>query len=175
MGPDQIATLAARPESVMDWEDLLLRLEIVPRVVRNTVDDLVNDTLGARLLAEATDRERRVGDWLERAAGLVRDGPPVEGDGESMSPADLARRFASLRARTFAMVQRRGLEVWDWEAPLDGAVVVIDDLEGVVYLRLKGSCDGCPSSAITARHAIEGAGGSGDAVLDCCGLSGDQQ
>lgn len=135
MGPEQIATLAARPESVMDWEDLLLRLEIVPRVVRNTVDDLVNDALGARLLDEATDRERRVGDWLERAAGLERDGPPVEVDGGSVSPADLARRFASLRARTFAMVQRRGLEVWEWSAPLDGAqhVTVHQLLQWLVY------------------------------------------
>ena len=135
MGPDQIVTLTARPESVMDWEDLLLRLEIVPRVVRNTVDDLVDDSLGVRLLDEAARRERRVGDWLERASGLQRDSPSSESVEEPVNPADLAMRFAGLRARTFAMVQRRGLEVWEWFAPLEGteSVTAHQLLQWLVY------------------------------------------
>ena len=135
MGPDQIVTLTARPESVMDWEDLLLRLEIVPRVVRNTVDDLVDESVGVRVLDEAARRERRVGDWLEQAAGLEREADASRMAEEPVSPADLARRFTSLRARTFAMVQRRGLEVWEWSAPLDGAepVTVHQLLQWLVY------------------------------------------
>ena len=35
----------------------------------------------------------------------------------------------------------------------DVEFVGIDD--GVLRLRLQGSCDGCPSSAVTAKHAIE--------------------
>ncbi|MGW5716259.1 NifU family protein [Amycolatopsis sp. NPDC003865] len=35
----------------------------------------------------------------------------------------------------------------------DVEFVGIDD--GVLRLRLRGSCDGCPSSAVTAKHAIE--------------------
>ena len=31
--------LPARPESVADWEDLLVRFEIMPRVVRVTLED----------------------------------------------------------------------------------------------------------------------------------------
>ncbi len=31
------------------------------------------------------------------------------------------------------------------------------DTEGVAYLRLEGTCDGCPSSAVTVKYAIEGA------------------
>lgn len=36
------------------------------------------------------------------------------------------------------------------------------DAEGVVHLRLEGSCDGCPSSALTVTNAIE------NAVLSAC-------
>lgn len=36
------------------------------------------------------------------------------------------------------------------------------DPQGVVHLRLEGSCDGCPSSSLTVTHAIE------DAVLAAC-------
>ncbi|MBK1784957.1 NifU family protein [Prauserella cavernicola] len=38
----------------------------------------------------------------------------------------------------------------------DVEVVGIDD-EGVLRLRLTGTCDGCPSSAVTAKYAIEDA------------------
>jgi Fe-S cluster biogenesis protein NfuA len=38
----------------------------------------------------------------------------------------------------------------------DVELVGLDD-EGVVHLRLAGSCDGCPSSLVTAKVAIEGA------------------
>lgn len=36
-----------------------------------------------------------------------------------------------------------------------GVTYVGVDAEGVAYLRLEGSCDGCPSSAVTVRNAIE--------------------
>jgi Fe-S cluster biogenesis protein NfuA/nitrite reductase/ring-hydroxylating ferredoxin subunit len=37
------------------------------------------------------------------------------------------------------------------------AVVDVDETAGVVKLRLDGSCDGCPSSALTVKLAVEGA------------------
>ena len=37
----------------------------------------------------------------------------------------------------------------------EGDVEVLGISEGVVKLRLKGSCDGCPSSAATLKHTIE--------------------
>jgi hypothetical protein len=75
---------------------------------------------------------------LERAARLDRAGAPAAVEEGPLSAADIARRFASLRARTFAMVQRRGLEVWEWSAPLDGSqpVTVHQLLQWLVY------CDG---------------------------------
>lgn len=38
-----------------------------------------------------------------------------------------------------------------------GGVSIASIEEGVVRLRLEGSCDGCPSSAVTVRGAVEGA------------------
>lgn len=39
----------------------------------------------------------------------------------------------------------------------EGDVELLGVVDGVVRLRLKGSCDGCPSSALTLKHTIEGA------------------
>lgn len=39
----------------------------------------------------------------------------------------------------------------------DVELVGVDDAEGVVRLRMLGSCDGCPSSAVTLQLAVEGA------------------
>lgn len=121
MTHEEVEALPARPESVAEWEDLLLRLEIVPRVVRNTVDEVVNATAAHRVLAAATEREARVGRWLEVASRIVEPGRRAQEEGDGAGDAAAASlRFASLRARTFAMVQRRGLEVWDWRGPLNG-------------------------------------------------------
>jgi Fe-S cluster biogenesis protein NfuA len=39
---------------------------------------------------------------------------------------------------------------------MDGGDIVFDSFEeGIVYLRLKGSCSGCPSSSITLKNGIE--------------------
>lgn len=37
----------------------------------------------------------------------------------------------------------------------EGDVELLGVNDGVVMLRLKGSCDGCPSSALTLKHTIE--------------------
>jgi len=36
-----------------------------------------------------------------------------------------------------------------------GGVELLDVADGVVHLRLEGSCNGCPSSAVTLRTAVE--------------------
>jgi Fe-S cluster biogenesis protein NfuA len=36
-----------------------------------------------------------------------------------------------------------------------GDVEVVDVVDGVVQLRLKGACHGCPSAAVTLHHGIE--------------------
>jgi Fe-S cluster biogenesis protein NfuA len=37
----------------------------------------------------------------------------------------------------------------------DVEVLAIDEDEGVLHLRLLGSCDGCPSSSATLQHAVK--------------------
>lgn len=40
---------------------------------------------------------------------------------------------------------------------MDGGDIVFDRFEsGIVYLQLKGSCAGCPSSMATLKHGVEG-------------------
>lgn len=133
-----------RPESEVEWEDLLLRLEIAPRVARNEVEDPGDAGLAAQALAEAVLREAEVGRLLEAAAGLPAGGGA--GMGESDDAVALVHRFASLRARTFAMVQRRGLEVWEWrvrseagEASVHQILRWLVDQDGELLARLRAS------------------------------------
>ncbi|HEX7243468.1 MAG TPA: hypothetical protein VF263_24500, partial [Longimicrobiaceae bacterium] len=68
----------------------------------------------------------------QRVMEALREGEPVA-DAEPVPAAGregrtdveaLAERFASLRMRTFAMAQRRGVDVWEWETRLpDGTRV----------------------------------------------------
>lgn len=37
----------------------------------------------------------------------------------------------------------------------EGGVELLSVKDGIVYLRLEGNCDGCPSSALTLKHTIE--------------------
>jgi hypothetical protein len=104
-----------RPPAVAEWEDLLVRLEIMPRALRNTLGDAEPETERLRgVFQEMVEREAWVGGWLEQAAGYGSPRPALVPDPDAEW---LYRRFASLRARNFAMVQRRGLDVWDWAGP----------------------------------------------------------
>jgi Fe-S cluster biogenesis protein NfuA len=46
-------------------------------------------------------------------------------------------------------------EVRPYLASHGGGVELLDVADGVVHLRLEGSCNGCPSSAMTLRTAVE--------------------
>lgn len=116
----------ARPPSEAEWEDLLVRYEIAPRALRLAVADAeprleVLVPLGLLLSAER---------WAAGVLAAMRDGREVEGGGAGIEGAGLAgvdglvREYADLRARNFAAVQRRGLEVWEWSAPVPGGRAV---------------------------------------------------
>lgn len=108
------STLPARPPSEVEWEDALLRLELMVRALRAVADEADAGVLHAHL-GTMLEREGSVAAWLEARAGVERTGSG-QAALESMrdEPARLIDRFISLRSRNFAMVQRRGLEVWDW-------------------------------------------------------------
>ena len=112
----------ARPPSEVEWEELLVRYEIAPRAVQVALGD-------ASARAEAATQ--RSGDLLRallvselQTAGLfaaMREQQPfADPSGPAQvvltpaAPEALAARFAELRGRNFAAVQRRGLEVWEW-------------------------------------------------------------
>jgi len=109
------------PDSEVEWEDLLLRIELMQRALRVVLEevDRESDEVGEVLLALVM-RERSVRDFLEAAAGLA------EGELNASAPGgapdrdpdlDPLGQFLRLRARNFAMVQRRGVAVWGWSAP----------------------------------------------------------
>ena len=119
MAADTPARFPSLPPSVAEWEDLLVRMEIMQRVLRNTLEPVAPGDAGAsEELTLMLDREVRVGRWLERVSTGASEGDPDAGDAMAREPDLGARadRFVSLRARNFAMLQRRGLEVWRWTA-----------------------------------------------------------
>lgn len=118
-------TFPARPPSEVEWEDLLVRVEIAPRALRIAVEDAPRDDPGVAdvlrwgVLAEAVLQEmlEAIIDGREARDGMSIEGLP--GD-----PAALLAEYQRLRMRSFVMVQRRGLNVWDWTVrggPYDGA------------------------------------------------------
>lgn len=108
-------TLPPRPPSEVEWEDLLVRVEIAPRALRVAVEDAPADSAHVvRSLQAALRAERRLQDELmaiidEREAGASSSGEAIPDDAEA-----LVAEYARLRFRSFVMVQRRGLSVWDW-------------------------------------------------------------
>ena len=116
------------PPSEVEWEELLVRYELGPRALRVALDDAGADA------AEA----ERVGDLLRalvlnelQVAALfaaMRDGRPVSTEPRmemlASTPRAAYERYAELRGRNFAALQRRGIEVWAWraEAPAGGSV-----------------------------------------------------
>ena len=120
-------TLPARPPSEVEWEDLLVRVEIAPRALRVAVEDAPAGHPGVvRALAMGVMAEMA----LQRMLEAMVDGgelPADFGSGVEGMPGDapaLVAEYARLRFRSFVMVQRRGLNVWDWTVrggPYDGA------------------------------------------------------
>lgn len=108
-------TLPARPPSEVEWEDLLVRVEIAPRALRVAVEDApaghpgVTEALRTGVMAEMVLQEMLDAVVEGREA---RDGLGVEGMEDD--PQALVARYARLRTRSFVMVQRRGINVWDW-------------------------------------------------------------
>ena len=116
----------ARPPSEVEWEDLLVRVEIAPRALRVAVEDApAGDPGVVQSLAVGVAGEVALQRMLEAMVD-GRELPDDFGDfGVSFGDAgDLVAEYQRLRFRIFVMVQRRGLNVWDWRVrggPYDGA------------------------------------------------------
>jgi hypothetical protein len=115
----------ARPPSIAEWEDVLIRVEIAPRALRVAADDAGDGPAVRAVLARAAAAEAAFDDVI----AAMRDGtevpaaavePGAGAEGEEGDAAALVDRYAQRRGRIFAQVQRRGLYVWDWASPLPG-------------------------------------------------------
>lgn len=127
-----------RPASVEEWENLLVRFEIGPGALRALAAEIPTERWAIPLapgkwsardqVAHLAENEMRAAQWFsalreggrfERGEHLDPPGGPPEPGEEVRAEIDRhIRRFADARARNFAVVQRRGLEVWDWTAQL---------------------------------------------------------
>jgi hypothetical protein len=124
-----LQSFAERPPSEVEWEDLLVRLDIVPRAVRLAVED-VGDTPAVRgVLLRAVKREWTVGELYlphlrsgERVPEFGRVSVDARVTREDREPdaLDMAFAFARMRERNFAQLQRRGLGVWEWRSEVEG-------------------------------------------------------
>lgn len=135
MADDVYEGIPPHPPHVADWEDLLVRLEIAPRALRVTLEDARADDPEVRALlsraAAAEQRFQRMMEAMQAGAPLPGGdaaGAPLRPDGRDDAQA-LAETFGSLRMRTFAMAQRRGVDVWAWQsAGPDGRGVTVFQL-----------------------------------------------
>jgi len=98
------------------------------------------------------------GEGLTRVVALVarRAGPETLrafGDDELISHLLLLHSLHPVDLET--RVQGALQEVRPYLATHGGNVELLGVADGVVHLRLQGSCDGCPSSAMTLKTAIE--------------------
>jgi hypothetical protein len=115
MLPDQVRALPARPPSEVEWEDLLVRVEIAPRALRLAVEDAAGqDPDLVERLRTAVFSEAQLQHVLEATVD-GREVADPSGMGEMPADAEpLVAEYGRLRFRSFVMVQRRGLNVWDW-------------------------------------------------------------
>ncbi|HEX8273936.1 MAG TPA: hypothetical protein VF615_14955 [Longimicrobiaceae bacterium] len=119
------------PAHVADWEDLLVRLEIAPRALRVTLEDApAGDPEVRALVARAAAGERvfqRMMEAMHAGDPLPDAAAPAEEPGEDART--LAETFTSVRMRTFAMAQRRGVDVWAWQsADAEGRALTVYQL-----------------------------------------------
>ena len=151
------AIYAVRPPSEVEWEELLVRYEIGPRAFRVALEDA----------DEATgDTRRRVCDlmralifnelWTATAFETMRTGAPSPSTPRietiTDEPSALYERYAQLRGRNFAAVQRRGLDVWAWQADLHPHGLV----SAYQLIQASAALDGETLAGI--RAALKGAG-----------------
>jgi len=100
------------------------------------------------------------GDGFERIIRLTRNtGPAGESLVHDFARDDLVANLLLLHGVHPQSLEERVKDALDKVAPYlashGGSVDLLDVTEGVVKLKLQGSCHGCPSSAMTLKYAIE--------------------
>lgn len=144
-------TLPARPPSEVEWEDLLVRVEIAPRALRVAVEDAPGDRPEVTaVLRRGVQGEMALQALLEAILEGREAGEAPGAEGLPADPAALLDEYIRLRMRSFVMVQRRGLNVWDWTVrggPYDGATAyqlfqAAARMDGRLLAALRGAARG---------------------------------
>lgn len=114
------AAFPALPPGVAEWEDLLLRFELGPRIAKTVLDEIPGEQWDQPVgtdprspcdhLAHLAACEDDLQVWIGASHPVSSVLPP-----ERDARAHL-ERFSRLRDRNFAALQRRGVEVWEWTA-----------------------------------------------------------
>src|SRR5690606_27431838 len=114
-----------------------------------TLDPAVED-----LVSELVGREEFAQRLLEGAAAAAEGWEtPLSTPAQVVSfQEDNLARFVRLRVRNFAMVQRRGIDVWDWSAKLD------DGRRATAYQLLGYLAAGDVETLAALRGAARGSG-----------------
>ncbi len=133
-------------ERVAEIERLLGEIESLDEPARS----LATDTVQALLEV--------YGEGLGRIVGFVDEAGGREA-GEELAEDELVSHLLLLHGLHPVDVETRVRRALDEVRPYlgshGGGVELLDVENGVARLRLEGSCDGCPSSAMTLRLAIE--------------------
>ncbi|CAN5638621.1 hypothetical protein BH23GEM5_BH23GEM5_07550 [soil metagenome] len=127
MTSNPYADFPAAPPGIAEWEDLLIRFELGPRIAATVLEEIP---------AERWSDAGRPGAWSPREhlahlavseaeleAGLraLQSGEPLGGrapePGPGLGPDRYLDEYTRLRGRNFGAVQRRGVDVWGWAAP----------------------------------------------------------
>ncbi len=107
-------------------------------------------------LLQTVDALHRAG--LGRLLGFLRDqdgGALVERAAEDPVVETLLALYDLLPADPRAQVETALESVRPYMSSHGGGVEVLDIVDGVVHLRLAGSCDGCAASALTLKRGVE--------------------
>lgn len=117
--PSLLDQYPAVPDSEVEWEDLLYRLELMLKGLPIALEQIDQPEQAVEVVRDLVDREAEVAAFLRNACL----DEPVDGafaiDAEAQGDLKrMAAEFLRLRARVFAIVQRRGIEVWSWKGSL---------------------------------------------------------
>ena len=146
-----------RPPSEVEWEDLLVRYEIGPRALHIALEDADGAAGDARTHVCDLLRALVLNELLTAAAfETMRTGAPAPStpriEALHDEPGAIYQRYAQLRGRNFAAVQRRGLEVWAWHASIHPH----GDVSAYQLIQASTALDGETLAGV--RAALKGAG-----------------
>lgn len=115
MNNSPFAEYPSIPPHIAEWEEILLRYELTPRAMRGTIEE-PGDARTAAITARVIAAERTAAQWLSALRtgdDITAEWAPSAESGDAGAALD---EFAALRARNFAGLQRRGIQVWEWKA-----------------------------------------------------------